>query len=233
METCLAIRHVAFEDIGSLGMVLEERGVAVRYIEAGADNIAALDPLAPDLVVVLGGPIGATEDQLYPFLADETRLLAARLAAGRPVIGICLGAQLMARALGARVFANPNGPEVGWSPLALTGAGHSSPLAALDSVPVLHWHGDTFDLPDGATLMASTAIAAHQAFTWGSSALALQFHPEVTALGLERWLIGHAGELARGAGGGVVALRQANWTHAPGLAKGARALFRNWLDGIA
>jgi len=233
METCLAIRHVAFEDLGLLQPVLDERGVTIRTLEAGSDDIAGLDPLAADLVVVLGGPIGATEDQLYPFLADEARLLAARLAAGRPVIGICLGAQLMARALGARVFANPNGPEVGWSPLALTEAGHSSPLAALDSVPVLHWHGDTFDLPDGAKLMASTAITPNQAFTWGAAALALQFHPEVSALGLERWLIGHAGELARGAGGGVVALRQANWAHAPGLAKGARALFRNWLDGIA
>lgn len=230
MTTCLAIRHVAFEDLGTLGTVLDERGVAVRMIEAGADDIAALDPLAPDLVVVLGGPIGATEDYLYPFLADEARLLTARLAAGRPVLGFCLGAQLMARALGARVVANPAGKEIGWSELTLTEAGRASALAGLAGLPVLHWHGDTFELPDGATLLASTAITPNQAFSWGPAALALQFHPEVGARGLERWLIGHAGELASGGGGGAVALRQANWLHAPGLGAAAGILFRIWLD---
>ena len=230
MKTCVAIRHVAFEDLGTLGAVLDEMGVAVEMIEAGADDIAALDPLTPDLVVVLGGPIGATEDDLYPFLADEARMLAARLAAGRPVIGFCLGAQLMARALGAGVVANPNGQEVGWSELTLTEAGRASLLAGLAGILVLHWHGDTFDLPDGAALLASTAITRNQAFSWGPAALALQFHPEVGARGLERWLIGHAGELARGAGGGVVALRRANRAHAPKLEAAARTLFRQWLD---
>jgi len=233
MRTCLAIRHVAFEDLGTFAAVLDRSGFSVRNLEAGFDDIAAIDPLAADLLVVLGGPIGATEDDLYPFLADEVRLLAARLAAGRPVIGICLGAQLMARALGARVFRNPAGPEIGWADLALTEAGRASPLAALSGVPVLHWHGDTFDLPDGAVLLASTAITPNQAFSWGKTALALQFHPEVGGRGLERWLIGHAGELARTEGVGAVALRQANLACAPRLEAVAPSLFDGWLGAIS
>ena len=100
--TVEAIRHVHFEDLGTLAPALAGAGAAIRYREAGQDDLAAVDPLAADLLVVLGGPIGAGDDALYPFLADELRILEARLAAGRPTLGVCLGAQLMARALGAR-----------------------------------------------------------------------------------------------------------------------------------
>ena len=232
MRTCIAIRHVAFEDLGSWAAVLGAEGFSIAVVEAGWDDIAAIDPLAPDLVVVLGGPISAGDDHLYPFLADEARLLERRLAAGRPVLGICLGAQLMARALGQRVFTNPAGPEIGWAPLDLTEAGRASALAALEGRPVLHWHGDTFDLPDGATLLASTAVTPHQAFRWGEAALALQFHPEVSRRGLERWLIGHAGELARCPGFGAADLRRANRDHAPALEAVAPGLLRAWLGTI-
>jgi GMP synthase (glutamine-hydrolysing) len=104
MKTAIAIRHVHFEDLGSLEPALERAGYRIRYADYGVDDIAALDPVAPDLVVVLGGPIGAYEDDLYPNLKHELNLLEMRLGANRPTIGICLGAQLMARALGARVY---------------------------------------------------------------------------------------------------------------------------------
>jgi len=232
MKTCIAIRHVAFEDLGSFEPFLRDAGFDVVYREAGWDALDAMDPLAPDLLVVLGGPIGAYEDAAYPFLAHELRLLEARLRAGRPIIGICLGAQLLARALGARVFPNGGVKEIGWSPLTLTDAGRASPLAGLDGVAVLHWHGDTFDLPDGAVLLASTPVTRNQAFRWGSAALGLQFHPEATARGLERWFIGHAGEIGGTAGLSVPGLRDETRCHAPRLETRAPGVLARFLSDM-
>lgn len=232
MPHVLAIRHVAFEDLGTLAPVLGERGIDVRYAEAG-DGLADVDPLAPALLVVLGGPIGVYEAADYPFLADEIRLLEARLAAGRPLLGICLGCQLLAAALGARVYPGP-AKEIGWGPLTLTAAGLGSVLAPLagPGVQVLHWHGDTFDLPAGAVRLASTDRYANQAFAWGRMALGLQFHPEVTAAALEHWLIGHAGEIAGSDGVSVAQLRAAAAAHAGRLGLAATATFAAWLDDI-
>jgi len=230
MKTVLAIRHVAFEDLGSFAPVLADRGYAIQYQEAGGDDLTALDPLANDLLVVLGGPIGVYEEQAYPFINDELRLLRARLVAGRPTIGVCLGGQMMARSLGAKVY--PGGhKEIGWKPLTLTGAGHASPLAAFaDGAPALHWHGDTFDLPEGATLLASTGLYPHQAFTWGNHALALQFHIETTASGLERWFIGHACEIASTPGLDVPTLRAETARYALEAEARGQQCLHAWLD---
>ena len=151
----LAVRHVLFEDLGILEQLLRQRGYEVAYAEAGADRIAPDLALEPDLLVVLGGPIGVGDIERYPFLAEEVAALAARLAVGAPTLGICLGAQLMAAALGAEVA--PTGRMVfGFAPLTLTDEGRDSPLAELDGVPVLHWHGDQFAIPDGAVRLAET-----------------------------------------------------------------------------
>jgi len=232
MESCVAIRHVAFEDLGSLEPCLRRAGFHIRYVEAGWDDLAALDAVNPDLLVVLGGPIGAYDDDLYPFLSDELRLIEARLAAGRPIIGICLGAQLMARALGARVYANDAGREIGWSALDLTEAGTGSALAELSEVPVLHWHGDTFDLPQGADLLASTAATPHQAFSWGRAALGLQFHVEATVRGMERWFIGHAAEIAAAPGLSVPELREATRRQGAALEGCAPRVLERFLSGM-
>lgn len=230
MKTCIAVRHVAFEDLGGFERSLTLAGFAVRYVEAWRDDLSALD--SADLAVILGGPIGACQDDLYPFLAEETRRVEARLRVDRPTIGLCLGSQVMARALGARVYANPKGKEIGWSPVELTDAGRASSLAALEGVPVLHWHGDTFDLPEGARLLASTAITPHQAFSWGRSALALQFHPEAVAAGLEGWYVGHTGEIAAAPGLSVPELRAAGLRHAPGLEAAAARMLTSFLSDM-
>lgn len=232
MPTAVAIRHVCFEDLGSFAAVLSARGFDVAYLDAGVDDLASLDAIAPDLLVVLGGPIGAYEEAIYPFLADELRLLERRLTADRPTLGLCLGAQLMARALGARVYPGP-AREIGWIPLSLTEAGRASPLVHLDGkkTSMLHWHGDTFDLPVGAVLLASTGICRHQAFSHGRNALAFQCHPEAQAAHLERWLIGHACEIAA-AGLSAPRLRADSARFGPILeAQGSRC-FAAWLDKI-
>jgi len=229
VRTALAIRHVHFEDLGSLEPLLRAAGYRIAYAEAGIDDLAALDPLAPELLVVLGGPIGAYQEDLYPMVNDELRLLAARLAEQRPTLGICLGAQLMARALGARVYPS-GGSEIGWGPITLSPAGRESPFRHLgeDQTAVLHWHGDTFDLPAGAELLASTAASSNQAFAWGRNALAFQFHPEADGARFEQWLIGHACEIA-GAKVSVAALRSDTARYAPRLIAQARKCFEEWL----
>jgi GMP synthase (glutamine-hydrolysing) len=228
--TAVAIRHVAFEGLGLIEPVLRRAGYTPHVCDAGVDDLWTIEPVKTDLLIVLGGPIGAYEDDRYPFLADELRILDRRLAAGRPTLGICLGAQLIARALGARVYPGP-AKEIGWAPIALTEEGRSSPLAHLDGHAVLHWHGDTFDLPKDATLLASTEVCANQAFAIGSNVLGLQFHGETDGAGIERWLIGHACELAA-AGIDPRTIRADTERHGAPLGAAGTRLFADWLAGL-
>jgi GMP synthase (glutamine-hydrolysing) len=229
MPDCLAIRHIAFEDLGLLAPLLAERGFAVRYCEAGIDTLDAAGLLAPDLVVILGGPIGVYEEEVYPFLRDELAAIRARLDAGRPTLGICLGAQLMAKALGAGVAPGPQ-KEIGWAPLTLTEAGRASVLAAFETTPVLHWHGDNFDLPANAVRLASTPACPSQAFAIGRKLLGLQFHIEVDPARIEQWLIGHTVELGK-AGIDPRALRRQAGTLGRATAEKGRAALAAWLEG--
>jgi GMP synthase (glutamine-hydrolysing) len=229
VQHAIAIRHVAFEDLGSLGDALYQRGFRITYLEAGIDDLTEVDAMAPDLLVVLGAPIGAYEEGIYPFLADEMQLLERRLRTDAPTIGICLGAQLMARALGARVYPGAR-REIGWEPISLSHAGLHSPLEHLAGASVLHWHGDTFDCPEGAIHLASTSITRNQAFAWKERGLALQFHPEVMHGGFERWLIGHACEISSTADCNVATLREDARRHGPQLQCHASRLWRSWLD---
>lgn len=229
-KTATVIRHIHFEDLGTLEPLLLERGYAVRYVDPATEDLASLDALAPDLLVVLGGPIGAFDDEIYPFLASELALVRQRLDAGTPLLGICLGAQLIARGLGARVY--PMGvKEIGFAPLTLTGAGEQSVLAHLGATPVLHWHGDQFDIPPGAERLAGTQVGANQAFALGDAVLGLQFHLEADARQIDRWLLGHACELGQANIDPRVLREDAQRFQAP-LAAAAAAVFNAWLDGI-
>lgn len=149
-KTIYAIQHLAFEDLGSLEDVFYQLGFRVRYFEAGVDDLTAA--FAHDgLTIILGGPIGVYETEDYPFLKDEIALLKQRLAGDKPTLGICLGAQLIAHALGAKVYAGHQ-KEIGWSPLSLSLRPNQVLSPLLNNVHVLHWHGDTFDLPENAAL---------------------------------------------------------------------------------
>lgn len=229
MKEVIAVRHVHFEDLGSFADVLSERGIAVRYLEAGRDRLVErVEQADPDLLVLLGGPVGAYESAAYPFLDEELALVRARMSRQRPLLGICLGAQLIAAALGAAVY--PAGvKELGWGPIRLSAAGAASPLGAL-TTPVLHWHGDTFDLPAGAVHLASTTGCPQQAFAVGRHTLGLQFHAEARGAAIESWLIGHACEIAATPGVSVGELRADTERYASQLEAQARKFFGDWLD---
>lgn len=229
-RTAVALRHVHFEDLGLVEPLLRERGYRVRYVDVGIDDLRTVEVAEADLLVVLGGPVGVGDLEAYPFLADELALLTDRLGRLRPTLGICLGAQLVATALGARVRPS-GGVEIGYAPLRLGDAGLASVLAPIDGVPVLHWHGDIFDLPEGATLLASTDRTPHQAFTVGSHVLALQLHLEVDHTRIERWLVGHAYELATH-GIDPRTIREDAAAVGPRLAQRARTTFAAWLDAL-
>jgi GMP synthase (glutamine-hydrolysing) len=230
-KTAAVIRHIHFEDLGTFGAALLNASYAIRYVDIGRDAIVEADLVAADLLIVLGGPIGVYETAEYPFLEDELRLLRARLKTDRPTFGICLGAQLMAAALGAKVY--PSGvKEIGFSRLSLTAAGQESPLRHLAGTDVLHWHGDTFDIPDGALHLAETPLCRNQAFSLGTNVMGVQFHPEVDpAMGLEPWLVGHAAELSS-AGISPAKLRN-DAPSMTSLAPAGRSFFDAWLRGLS
>ena len=229
MATVVAIRHVHFEDLGMLAPLLARRGHQVGYVDAWRDD---LEPAREaDLLVVLGGPIGAYQEDAYPFLATEIPLVAERIRAGRPVLGICLGHQIMALALGAEVAPGPR-RELGYFPIELTDRGRCSPLAHLAGLAVLHWHGDCAGLPKGADLLARTPACGVQAFAVGGHGLALQFHIEVEAAGLEAWLIGHALEISQTDCADPARLRAGAARWSGSLNRAAAELIGQWLEPL-
>lgn len=224
-NTIYAIQHLSFEDLGSLEDLFYQLGFRVRYFEAGVDDLTqAMQHTG--LTIILGGPIGVYETEDYPFLQKEIDLLKVRLENNLPTLGICLGAQLIAHALGAKVYAGAV-KEIGWSPLTLSNQTNHL-LAPLEDSPVLHWHGDTFDLPKNAVLLASSVLYPNQAFSIGSHILALQFHIEVATESLEKWLIGHTCEL-RNANIDIPALRLDNEKFAPTLENQASQIITQWM----
>jgi GMP synthase (glutamine-hydrolysing) len=239
----VVLSHVAFEDLGSLEAPLRERGFTIENVDVATARFPLQQAESCDLLVVLGGPIGVYDVQDYPFLTDEIACIAARLAARRPILGICLGAQLMAAALGSRVYAGERGAEIGWSPIwsplqaAFNEAGLPlyppewfAPLLT-PGLALFHWHGDSFDLPPGSLHLARTELYVNQVFTIDNFALGLQFHSEVTASGLERWYVGHACELHH-AGISPASLRADAQRYAPTLEGAAARFWSLWLDSI-
>lgn len=231
-RSAIALRHIAFEDLGLLAPVLEREGWDIAYREASLDDLGDGSLREAELLVVLGGPIGVYETDSYPFLVTEIALIEQRLSRNLPVLGICLGAQLMAKALGSRVYAGPV-KEIGWGQVELTGEGAASCLSPLGEADafVLHWHGDTFDLPDGAQRLASNQHYQNQAFAHGRNALALQFHLEADPHGLEQWYVANTAELGQSKIP-VPALRAETTKLAPGRTALADRVFSRWLRDL-
>ncbi|PRB14180.1 glutamine amidotransferase [Microbacterium sp. MYb62] len=228
-RTALAFRHVHFEDLGIIEPLLRERGYHVEYLDLGVEAIDIERVDTADLLIVLGGPFGVHDTDGYPLLHASKEAVAHRLRDGRPLLGICLGAQLVAEMLGAEV--RPTGAvEIGYAPLDLTDEGRDSPLRALDGMPVLHWHGDAFTIPEGAQHLARTPGFPNQAFRI-DSVLALQFHLEADHRTIGRWLIGHAHELHHH-GIDPRSIREDARTYGPKLEIAARAALGSWLDDV-
>lgn len=229
-KTAVAIQHVAFEDVGNLSSVLKDNNFDLRSIHA--TQLGKRESLIqqPDLLIILGGPIGANDHENYPFLNREMDIILDRIERNLPTLGICLGAQLIAKALGANVYSGTV-KEIGWSPLTLTEEGRDnffSPLSS-DLTSVLHWHGDTFDLPSQAVRLAKSDVYENQAFMLDVNTLALQFHPEVTMDGMEAWFIGHANEISTTPGINVGQLREDTIKYAARLQSQAQKFWHDWL----
>jgi GMP synthase - Glutamine amidotransferase domain len=227
----IAIRHLAFEDLGLLEPLLLRKGYRVSYREAGVDDLKRIEQERPDLLIILGAPISVNDPGRYPFLEDEFRLVSGLARAGTAVLGICLGAQVIARAWGAPVTPMV-GKEIGFSSLELTESGQESVLAPLaDGHDVLHWHGEESAPLKMAPSLAETGMCNNQAFQPVPHVLGLQFHLEVKLSSFERWLIGHCAEL-EAAGLDISALRARAHECFPALEPVANEVFERWLAQI-
>jgi GMP synthase (glutamine-hydrolysing) len=212
------IQHVPFEGPALIGDALCEQDIEVDIVRMDL-GMPVPSARSVDALVVMGGPMGAFDDQEHPHLPAERALLAECVRSGKPVLGVCLGAQLLAASLGGRVHRGPV-PEVGIGTVQLTEEGRSnSVLGPASELPVLHWHQDTFGLPDGATLLASSAQYRHQAFRL-ANAYGLQFHVEIDDVALE--------QAARHLPPDVVIEPSA----AAAVADGGRQVLRRWVDEL-
>jgi GMP synthase (glutamine-hydrolysing) len=193
----LVLQHISVEGPGSLAPLLRARGWELETVALYAgDQLPAL-PRTYQAIIVMGGPMGVYDEDAYPFLRAEHDFLQRAIAQGVPLLGICLGAELLAKALGARVYRNPR-KEIGWYTVDLTSAGLADPLFAGVGSPVqvFEWHGDAFDLPVGATHLASSADCVHQVFRYRERVYGLLFHLELTPEIIRSWIEAFHDELA-------------------------------------
>ncbi len=184
----LAFRHVPFEPLGRIADVLTGRGIEFEYVDLYAQPRRAVSIGDADALIFMGGPMSVNDD--LPYIRQELDCIAQAIALGKPILGVCLGSQLIAKALGARVYRN-RVKEIGWAPVYWTEAARQDPLFSdLDSPEsIFHWHGETFDLPPGAELLAYSDACRHQAYHVGDNVYGLQFHLEATPETIAGWLL--------------------------------------------
>jgi GMP synthase-like glutamine amidotransferase len=189
------LQHVAFEGIGSIEDCLRDQNAEITCTRF--DQSDPLPGMAGiDLVIVMGGPMSVNDEALHPWLIAEKRFLREAIGQGVTVLGICLGAQLIASALGACVYPAPQ-REIGWFDIQGT-RGTEDVFRFPEKLPVFHWHGETFDLPEGAVRLAGSAACQNQAFQAGANVIGLQFHLEATPAGVDAMIAHCGGELVEG-----------------------------------
>ncbi|MBI1822103.1 MAG: type 1 glutamine amidotransferase [Nitrospirae bacterium] len=189
------LQHVPFEGLGSIEAWLAETGADVQYTRF-YESSELPNPRTVDVVVAMGGPMSVNDEREYPWLKQEKRFLQEAVRRGQSVVGVCLGAQLIASALGARVYANAE-KEIGWFPIEAVDA-NGDVFRFPRQVPVFHWHGETFDLPPGAVRLAKSSVCENQAFQIGKNVIGLQFHLETTPRTADLLIRNCRGELGDG-----------------------------------
>jgi GMP synthase-like glutamine amidotransferase len=187
------LQHVAFEGLGSIEKWAHNHRLGVSAIRL-YENGTFPDPKRLEALVVLGGPMGINDEEKFPWLVPEMHFIEKVIKNGVPVLGICLGAQLLAHVLGAKVYPN-NEKEIGWFSVTKTVSSNDHKIATIlpDKMEVFHWHGDTFDLPEDAIQLYRSEACEHQAFIYDNNVTALQFHLETTPASIDA-LINHCSE---------------------------------------
>ena len=193
----LVLQHIAVEGPGRLASFLQQHGWELVTTALYAGERLPAEPQDYQAIIIMGGPMGVYDEADYAFLPAEQTFLQRALAQNVPMLGICLGSQLLAKALGARVYRNPC-KEIGWYTVDLTPEGRTDPLFQRVSspVPVFQWHGDAFELPAGAVALASSPQCTHQAFRYGERVYGLLFHLELVPAMIHSWLATFQEELA-------------------------------------
>lgn len=234
MPRLLVFQHVAAEPLGTLDALIRARGHRIRFhnFERQPDAKPSVDRYRG--LIVLGGPMNVEDQHRRPHLTTELQAIESALRQGKPVLGICLGAQLIAHALGSPVRRHVQ-HEIGWYDLLTTSAGRADPVLGVlgDRAPVFQWHSRTYELPHGAAQLARTATCEQQAFRYGTNVYGFQFHLEADAALIERWLAlaDHRAELAAsGIGADQQSIRAATVERAAAAQRSAERVFNNFLD---
>jgi GMP synthase-like glutamine amidotransferase len=230
------LQHISCEPPGVYEDILVEKGAWIHRVEID-EGQQLPDWRGFDAIIAMGGPMSMNDDATLPWLTAEKRWVKEAVLAGQPYWGVCLGVQLLAASLGARVYAGPR-PEIGIMPVYLTAAAHDD--AIFSDLPrellAFQWHGETFDLPEGAVLLATSPTYPNQAFRWKKKAYGVQFHVEVSADMAAQWsqVPAYKVALERVLGAGAATKLVGDVTHEQkGLHSYARRLFENWLEACA
>jgi|HubBroStandDraft_6_1064221.scaffolds.fasta_scaffold09810_2 GMP synthase (glutamine-hydrolysing) len=199
MAKIYILQHHPVEDLANIADALEGTALAWQYVRVDKGQSVPASMKGAGGLIVMGGPMGVYQTDRYPWLRDEMHLIEDAMKSNLPVLGVCLGAQILAAALGAKVERNPNGKEIGWHPIRLSDSAKDDRL--MRGLPAtmtpFHWHGDIFELPPGATSLASSDKTPCQAFRHGDKVYGLQFHFEVTGEGVAAMADAFAKDLAR------------------------------------